>query len=145
MGIDGGESHAVAHRDLNDYQVPEWPPTPEGEERQADEIVWHYATLLRHPAVQSATYWGLTDNGSWLGAPSGLVRADGTPKAAYRELRRLIKGEWWLPPTTVRSDDDGNIGVEGFAGDYLVRVGEAQALIDLGEPGAVSRQLTISV
>ena len=93
-------SHIV---DLNDYQVPEWPSTPEGEERQADEIVRHYTTLLRHPAVQSATYWGLTDNGSWLGAPSGLVRADGTPKAAYRELRRLIKGEWWLPPTTVRS------------------------------------------
>jgi len=25
--------------DLNDYQVPEWKSTPEGEERQADEVV----------------------------------------------------------------------------------------------------------
>jgi hypothetical protein len=27
--------------DLNDYQVPDWPSTPEGEERQADEIGLH--------------------------------------------------------------------------------------------------------
>ena len=35
--------------DLNDYQIPSWPSTPEGEERQADEIVRHYTTLVRSP------------------------------------------------------------------------------------------------
>ncbi len=129
--------------DLNDYQVPEWPSTPEGEERQADEIVRHYTTLLRHPAVQSATYWGLTDDGSWLGAPSGLVRADGTLKPAYHALRRLIKGEWWLPSMTVISDAEGRIAVEGFAGEYRVQVGEGQALVALNEPGVVERQVAI--
>jgi endo-1,4-beta-xylanase len=129
--------------DLNDYQVPDWPSTPDGEERQADEFVRHYTTLLRHPAVQSATYWGLTDNGSWLGAPSGLVRADGTPKSAYHALRSLIKGEWWLPPTTVVSDDEGRIAVNGFAGDYRVRVGGDRALVDLGVPGAVEREVAV--
>lgn len=49
--------------DLNDDQVPEWPSTPGGEARQADEVVWHYTTLVRHPAVRSITSWGLTDNG----------------------------------------------------------------------------------
>ena len=87
--------------DLNDYQVPTWPSTPEGEARQADEIVRHYRTLVAHPAVEAITYWGLTDDGAWLGAPAGLVRADGTPKPAYDALRGLVKGEWWLPPTTV--------------------------------------------
>ena len=129
--------------DLNDYQVSEWPSTPEGEERQADEIVRHYTTLLRHPAVQSTTYWGLTDSGSWLGAPSGLVRADGTPKPAYHALRRLIKGEWWLPPTTIVSDAEGRIAVEGFAGEYRVQIGRGQALVNLGEPGVVERQVVI--
>jgi endo-1,4-beta-xylanase len=129
--------------DLNDYQVPEWPSTPEGEERQADEIVRHYATLVKHPSVQSITYWGLTDAGSWLGAPSGLVRADGTPKPAYHALRRLIKGEWWLPKTTIVSDDEGRIAIEGFAGEYRIEAGEGQALVSVGDDGAGERPVAV--
>jgi GH35 family endo-1,4-beta-xylanase len=106
--------------DLNDYQVPEWPSTPEGEERQADELVRHYRTLLAHPSVQAITYWGLTDDGSWLGAPAGLVRADGTTKPAYDELRARVKGEWWLPETTVRTDDAGRFTLDAYLGDYTV-------------------------
>ncbi|GAB2583303.1 beta-xylanase [Paractinoplanes abujensis] len=104
--------------DLNDYQVPSWPSTPDGEQRQADEIVRHYRTLLSHPAVHAITYWGLSDNDAWLGAPCGLIRADGTPKPAYEALRGLIKGEWWLPPTTMRTDAAGHVEVRGFYGEY---------------------------
>ncbi len=35
--------------DLNDYQIPSWPSTPEGEERQAEEIVRHYTHPVRSP------------------------------------------------------------------------------------------------
>jgi len=129
--------------DLNDYRVTEWPSTPEGEERQADEIVRHYTTLVRDPAVRSITYWGLTDNGSWLGAPSGLVRLDGTPKPAFHALRDLVKGEWWLPATTITTDDEGRIEVEGFAGQYRVRVGDDDAIVELDEPGTVERDVAI--
>lgn len=129
--------------DLNDYQVLEWPSTPEGEERQADEVVRHYTTLVRHPAVRSTTYWGLTDNGSWLGAPSGLVRADGTPKPAFRALSQLVKGEWWLAPTAVVADSAGRVEIEGFAGRYRVRVGDKTAVIDLDVPGVSEREVTI--
>ena len=38
--------------DLNDYQDPEWPSTPDGEERQAEEMVRHYTTLVQPPAVR---------------------------------------------------------------------------------------------
>ncbi len=38
--------------DLNDYQVPSWPSTPDGEARQAEEMVRHYRTLVGHPAVR---------------------------------------------------------------------------------------------
>jgi GH35 family endo-1,4-beta-xylanase len=106
--------------DLNDYQIPHWPSTPEGEERQADEIVRHYRSLVAHPAVQSINYWGLTDRGAWLGAPVGLVRADGTRKPSYDALSALIKGEWWLPPTDLRTGADGSLTVRGFYGDYAV-------------------------
>jgi len=106
--------------DLNDYQIPEWPTTPEGEERQADEIVRHYRSLVAHPAVRAINYWGLTDRGSWLGAPVGLIRADGTRKPSYDALSALIKGEWWLPPTEMRTDAGGSLTVRGFHGDYTV-------------------------
>ncbi len=66
--------------DLNDYQIPDWPSTPEGEARQADEVERHYRTLLAHPSVRSITYWGLSDDGMWLGAPGGFVRKDGSCK-----------------------------------------------------------------
>jgi GH35 family endo-1,4-beta-xylanase len=106
--------------DLNDYQVPDWPSTPEGEARQADEVVRHYRSLMGHPAVAAITYWGLTDSGSWLGAPVGLVRADGTVKPSYHALRDLVRGEWWLAPTELRTDAQGSVTVRGFLGDYAV-------------------------
>jgi len=109
--------------DLNDHQVQDWPSTPEGEARQADEIVRHYTTLVEHPAVQAITYWGLTDDGAWLGAPAGLIRTDGTPKPAYEALRGLVKGSWWLAPTSVRTDGEGRVAVEGFRGRYRITAG----------------------
>jgi endo-1,4-beta-xylanase len=107
--------------DLNDWQVDEWPSTPDGEARQADELERHYRALVGHPAVEAITYWGITDRGAWLNAPIGLLRADGTPKPSFDALRDLVKGEWWLPPTTVRTDAAGQVFVRGFAGDYAVR------------------------
>ncbi|WP_121251713.1 endo-1,4-beta-xylanase [Nocardioides ferulae] len=127
--------------DLNDYQVPSWPSTPEGEARQADEVVRHYTTLLSHPAVEVINYWGLTDRGSWLGAPAGLVRADGTPKPAYHALRGLVKDEWWLSPTTWRTDAEGRLTVRGWAGDYLVRASGASTgfSLDPAQPAVEAR------
>jgi endo-1,4-beta-xylanase len=104
--------------DLNDYQIPDWPTTEEGEARQAEEIVRHYRSLVEHPAVQSINYWGITDDGAWLGAPVGLIREDGSRKPSYGALESLIKGEWWLPPTEMRTGPDGTLTVRGLFGDY---------------------------
>ena len=108
--------------DLNDHQPKVWPSTPAGEDRQADEIVRHYRTLLSHPSVESVTYWGITDRGAWLGAPAGLVRTDGSPKPAYDALRQLIKDEWWVAPTRLRTDAQGRVPVHGWSGAYTVSV-----------------------
>nr|BFF09207.1 endo-1,4-beta-xylanase [Microbacterium flavescens] len=113
--------------DLNDYVVDSWPSTPEGEARQADELVRHYRTVVAHPAVESLTYRGLTDEGSWLGAPSGLLRSDASPKPAYNALRSLIRGEWWHAPQALRPDADGRVRVRGFAGDYRVTAPQGSA------------------
>jgi endo-1,4-beta-xylanase len=120
--------------DLNDYVIDSWPSTPEGEARQADELVRHYRTVVAHPAVESLTYWGLTDEGSWLGAPSGLLRSDASPKPAYGALRGLIRGDWWHAPQALRPDADGRVQVRGFAGDYRVTAPQGSAHFSV--PGA---------
>jgi endo-1,4-beta-xylanase len=121
--------------DLNDYRIPDWPTTPEGEDRQATDLVRHYRTLVEHPAVEVVTYWGLTDAGSWLGAPTGLLRADGSRKPAYDALHAVIRGAWWLAPTAMRTDDAGRVAVDGFAGEYRVSADGADASFRL-PPGA---------
>ncbi len=122
--------------DLNDYRVSDWPTTPEGEARQAEEIVRHYRALVEHPAVTSITYWGLTDEGSWLGAPVGLVRKDGSRKPSYDALEGLIKGEWWLPATSRTTDAAGRLTVSGFFGDYAVSTPESTATFALNPAAA---------
>ncbi|MFC7484422.1 hypothetical protein ACFQX7_36440 [Luedemannella flava] len=82
----------------------------------------HYTTLLSHPAVVSATWWGLTDGG-WLGAPGGFLRADGTPKPSYDALSALVKGDWWTPPTPLRTDAAGRARFAGFLGEYELGAG----------------------
>ena len=138
-----GELMPPEIEDLNDHQVDSWPSTPEGEARQAEEVVRHYRTLLSHPAVAGATYWGITDAGAWLGAPVGFVRADGTPKPAYGALRGLVKDEWWLPPTTLRTDDAGRVPVTGFLGDYSVTGPGGTATVALDQAGPVDVEVRL--
>ena len=132
--------------DLNDWQVESWPSTPEGEERQADEVERHYRTLLSHPSVEAMTYWGLSDRGMWLGAPGGLLRADGSAKPAFTRLRELVKGEWWLPPTPLRTDAEGRVRFSGFLGDYRIEPadGGGAAEVTLADPGATARTASLS-
>ncbi|MDD5454863.1 MAG: endo-1,4-beta-xylanase [Candidatus Ratteibacteria bacterium] len=103
--------------DLNDHKVDEWPSTPEGEKRQAQEIATHYKTLFSHPAVEAITWWGLFDGG-WLKAPAGLLRADHSVKPSYNALYELIKGKWWFAPKKIVTDNKGQITFNGFLGKY---------------------------
>lgn len=128
--------------DLNDYQVKSWPSTPEGEERQAQEMASHYRNVFAHPATESLTYWGLADEGAWLGAPSGLVRLDGTAKPAWHALHELIKGEWWMKPTTAVTDDAGRVVIDGIAGHYSITVDGATVTVDASAPGAHEASVT---
>ncbi len=129
--------------DLNDYQVESWPSTPDGEERQAEEMVRHYRNVFAHPATESLTYWGLADEGAWLGAPSGLVRLDGTPKPAYHALHELLKGEWWMAPTTAMTDDGGRLVIDGVAGTYKVTTADATATVDATATGVHDITVTL--
>lgn len=128
--------------DLNDYQVAEWPTTPQGEARQAEEVVTHYKTLMAHPSVEAITWWGLTDGG-WLKAPSGLLRIDNSTKPAYEALANLVKRDWWLSPTKMRTDSRGQIKLSGFLGQYTAGHDGRTASFELDRTGPCSVSVTL--
>jgi len=95
--------------------------TSEGEKRQAEQVAEFYRVLFSHPAVEAITWWDFTDQNAWQRAPAGLVRDDMTPKPAYNELERLIKGKWWTQTkTTVEAG--GQARFRGFLGQYEAAV-----------------------
>jgi len=109
--------------DLNDYQVTDWPTTPEGEKRQAEQTIQHYKTLFAHPLVEGITWWDSSDGG-WLNAPAGLLRMDGSVKPAYEELMKLIKGDWWIQPVKLTTNANGQILLRCFFGEYKLTLGK---------------------
>jgi hypothetical protein len=115
--------------DLNDWQVDEWPSTPQGEERQAREITELYEILFACPSVEAVTTWSPADGG-WLKAPGGLLRADNSVKPAYTALMGKILGEWRTTESS-RTDANGELTLEGFRGDYDVLCEGGKALFTL--------------
>ncbi|MDR1903202.1 MAG: endo-1,4-beta-xylanase [Treponema sp.] len=108
--------------DLNDWQVSEWPSTPEGEERQAREITEMYEVLFACPAVEAVTTWSAMD-GRWLKAPAGFLRENNSVKPSYTALMNKIKGEW-RTRESLRTDANGGLNLEGFRGDYELVCGD---------------------
>jgi endo-1,4-beta-xylanase len=122
-----------------------WDSTPEGEERQGREAADFYRTLFSHPAVEAITWWDFSDAGAWLGAPSGLVRKDMSPKPAYEALMKMIKKEWWTGPTTLKTDAQGKVNFRGFLGVYAIKADRLAGTFDLAAPGlaTVAAQLKL--
>jgi GH35 family endo-1,4-beta-xylanase len=117
--------------DLNDWQVSEWPSTPEGEERQKRETLEMYETLFAHPRVEAITAWSGGDD-AWLHAPAGLLRTDNSEKPVYAALREKIKKEW-RTEIEGRTDGQGLFPLEGFRGSYEVSCGGKTASFELGD------------
>ena len=120
-----GEIMPAYIEDLNDWQVDEWPSTPEGEKRQADQIEEMYRILFEHPLVEAITTWDYRD-GAWLKAPSGFIRKDNSLKPSYKMLKKLIKEEWWTD-VTVMTDSEGYVTLKAFKGDYDLSINDLNA------------------
>ena len=126
--------------DLNDWQVGEWPSTPEFEDRQAREISEMYSVLFAHPLVEAITTWDFND-GCWLKAPSGFVHEDNSEKPSYHALKQLIHGDWETHET-LATDGDGFLSFTGFRGDYALRAASGSAAFSLN--GDVKDQIRLS-
>ena len=73
----------------------------------------------------------------------GLVRADGSLKPSYDAVRNLIKGEWWLSPTQLMTDDKGVVRVSGFTGNYEVSARGRSAAFSFPTAGPVDVEATL--
>ena len=127
--------------DLNDWQVNEWPSTPEGEDRQAREISEMYSVLFSHPLVEAITTWDFND-GCWLKAPSGFVRQDNSEKPSYHALNGLIHGDWETHET-LTADGEGFISFSGFKGNYTAQAdaGKTEFTLDRDLNGQLTLRL----
>jgi len=125
--------------DLNDWQVETWPTTPEGEERQKNEMLEMYEILFAHPCVHAITSWSGTDN-LWLHAPAGFLRVDNSEKPVYKALRAKIENEWTTKETN-RTDADGRVKLEGFKGTYDVSCMGKTAVFELDKKNELELRL----
>jgi GH35 family endo-1,4-beta-xylanase len=128
--------------DLNDWRVEQWPTTPEGEERQAREMMEMYDILFAHPQVQAITNWSGSDN-AWLHAPAGLLRTDNSEKPAFKALRAKIQSEW-RTEIQARTDAEGYVNIEGFKGAYQLTCADKTATLTLDGGKADAAQLRLS-
>lgn len=125
--------------DLNDYQVTDWPTTPDGEARQAKNTEEMYRILFEHPLVQGITTWNFTDH-AWLNAPAGFLRKDNSKKPSYEIMDQMINRDWSTNLTAV-TDENGTISFAGFKGDYEIVCGDQKFTLSLHEDTAAAFSL----
>jgi hypothetical protein len=103
----------------------DWVSTTRGEAEQADYVEQMYRVLFSNPNVVSISWRDLSDKWSWLGAPGGLLRRNGSPKPAYIKLMKLIHGEWWTNASGT-TKADGSFATPAFFGDYQITVNDGK-------------------
>jgi len=100
-----------------------WASSPEGEEKQKNDVLRVYTMLFSHPAVEAITWWDFSDRGAWQSAPAGLLRSDLSPKPAYDALLEQINTHW-TTKVQLTTDENGIATTRAFRGGYTVSVGE---------------------
>ena len=129
--------------DLNDFKVDSWPSTPEGLQRQADQMCEMYTELFAHPLVEAITTWDLTD-GKWLGAPSGVLTVDNQEKLSYKALMKLIHGDWETH-AAFATDENGVVEITGFKGEYEISADGRTAKVSLNEDGDGISEIVLNI
>jgi len=97
------------------YMPGEWT-----EESQAEFVKGLYTIAFSKPAVEAITWWDLCDAWSWLDN-GGLLRAELSPKPAYKVLDELLN-QRWKTHTKGRTNSTGQFRFRGFHGEYEVLI-----------------------
>jgi GH35 family endo-1,4-beta-xylanase len=101
----------------------DWTTAAELEPAQADYLERFFRLVFSHPSAIGIVLWNYTDRRSWMGAPVGLLRKDGTPKPSFDRLDALINREW-RTRGEFATDAGGRVVLPAaFAGSYRITVG----------------------
>ena len=111
-------------------RLDDWDSTPEREIVQADYLERFYSMAYSHANCIGVVAWNFSDRRSWMGAPVGFLRKDGSPKPSYHRLDHLINSKWRTNGSLL-SDDHGKVLFShAFEGRYRIFSGETERLVN---------------
>jgi GH35 family endo-1,4-beta-xylanase len=97
-----------------------WWHSPWNEETQAEYVEKFYTIAFSKPMVKLINWsWGSADEDAFT-IGGGLIDSNLEPKISYQVLQKLIDS--WHTSGTGITDNKGELGLKGFAGDYAVSV-----------------------
>jgi len=92
--------------------------------QQADYLEAFYRLAYSDKRISGVFLWSYSDRDAWLGAPTGILHRDGTPKPAFTRLNRLIN-ETWRTNVKLKTDNNGYaIVVAAYEGEYKITIGD---------------------
>jgi len=120
---------------ITEVTIPSYSWEPEDEQLQAEILEKLYSLWFSHPNVEQIIYWNLVDGYAYVPKKEqmgdmtvgenvyygGLLRADLSPKPAFRKLQELTRERWHTEQTLVTAAD-GSAAFRGFYGDYRVQI-----------------------
>ncbi|MGC8830168.1 MAG: endo-1,4-beta-xylanase [Verrucomicrobiia bacterium] len=105
--------------------LQEWNSEPEYEKAQADYLEKFYSIAYSHSNCIGIVMWNYSDRRSWLGAPVGVLRKDGSPKPSFNALDNLINTKWRTNGTF--PVNKGKVVIpDAYEGEYLIKIGSKE-------------------
>ncbi|MFM7575530.1 MAG: hypothetical protein ACKO5Q_01095, partial [Microcystaceae cyanobacterium] len=95
------------------------------------------------PQITGIFLWSFSDRESWLGAPTGILYQDGTPKPAFFKLDHLINHVWRTQGEKV-TNERGEVSFLAYEGEYEIQVEteKVQGIHRANQPLVQTLQLT---
>jgi endo-1,4-beta-xylanase len=116
-----------------DILITEFDVTVPGEQLRADYVRDFMTLCFSHPQVTGIVSWGFWANAHWR-RESAFFDEQWNPTPMGREWIR--KSKEWRTDVRAKTDDNGQVKVRAFLGDYSVKAGEAKKIFSHGKTGS---------
>lgn len=100
-----------------EIKVTEFDIAIDQQEVQADYTHDFLTMMFSHPSVKAVLMWGFWENRHWE-PEAALYESDWTIKPNGEAYKKLVFDEWWTRDTTLTTDANGKVYLNGFLGSY---------------------------